>query len=221
MNPRDAEPRTHGSTTRFTGSAFICKHWGWKSHCRQTNTRVPASLLSGSGTCSQQSSPPFTMSACAYDLSLVWFPLCCCLTQAWFVVYTDASPLLHFQVDQYNVGTFLGHFFVTLDLPPMSEGADVLTEGTWLWQGCVGWVFLLTLPWHDFDSFGLCTITMACGRQVVEDVAAGFHAASNNLPFTDESVKGCCKKAWPFQYLYMIGRTDRNYCSDQSAASFF
>lgn len=41
-----------------------------------------------------------------------------------------------------------------------------------------------------------------------------------NLRFIDESFEECCKKASPFQYLYMIGRTDRNYCSDQSELLF-
>lgn len=105
MNRCDAESRTHGSTSQFTGSAFICKH-GMESNCRQPNTRVPASLLSGSGTCSQ-SSPPFTMSACAYYLSLVWFPLCCCPTQARFVVFTDASLAATFPSLPIQSGDFL------------------------------------------------------------------------------------------------------------------
>lgn len=105
MKRRDAESRTHGSTSQFTGSAFICKH-GMESHCRQPNTRVPASLLSGSGTCSQ-SSPPFTMSACAYYLSLVWFPLCRSPTQARFVVFTDASLSATFPSLPLQSGDFL------------------------------------------------------------------------------------------------------------------
>lgn len=105
--------------------------------------------------------------------------------------FTQMPPkLLHFQLDQYNVGTFLGHFFVTLGLPSMSEGADVLTEGAWLWWRCVGLVFLLTLPWHDFDSFGLRTITMACGCKVVKDAAAGFHAASRICHLQIRASKG-------------------------------
>lgn len=89
-NQRAGASQTHGSTSQFTGSAFICKQWGWKVIVvRQTHACLPL--------CFQEvelaHSSPLLLSqwVCACYLTVVWFPLCCCLAQAWFVVFTDAS----------------------------------------------------------------------------------------------------------------------------------
>lgn len=159
MNRRDAESRTHGSTSQFTGSAFICKH-GMESHCRQPNTRVPASLLSGSGTCSQQSSPPFTMSVCAYYLSLVWFPLCCCPIQARFVVFTDASLTATFSSLPIQSGDFLRPLLCNNTLATSVGGSGRADRGHMTLPGLC-WVGVsfntaVTWLWHLWEQ--VCSV---------------------------------------------------------------
>lgn len=96
LNQRDVESQSHGWSSQFTGSVFICKHWGWKE-CRAAGDKVVKqthaclSLRIQEVELAHSSRLLLSEWVCAIYLSVAWFPLSCRLTQDWFVVRMDTS----------------------------------------------------------------------------------------------------------------------------------
>lgn len=188
-NRRDVRAEAHGSASQFTGSAFICKHWGWKDKVvKQTHACLSLCIQEVELACCSRLL--LSQWVCAHYLSVVWFPSCCVWpkTCVWF----GQTPHLpqHFQVNHWNLRDFLRtlpcHIIGSTHWPQWlrsvrpfhsyDTGAEViLTEGTWLGHVVVTFTWL----WHTLSRFSQCRI--ACHAVLLEVIAwknaAKWHCA--------------------------------------------